>query len=320
MGYFDLDKGGGGGREPELDARGDRSQALRIFYDNTPISSQHVSRLLIIQKMHRLGLVDWDPLGDIDFITKINGYTDFGDVRNTEARWAEAWENFNPEGIALLETLRRLEIYKIELRLLDRFERAALSKVAAVVEADRVARNKYKRAWAAQQRKNYWTNRCRWRNRERKKIEAELMAKQKNEKAGSDPTEAEIERSQEQIREVLGPEAEALERPDAADYADGSEATRALAERALVNALESGAPEKPKAPEPRPEVELEIVRVGPNPRILQCKYKLLADEIKIHLWVKTNRNFVRGMKLKMAEQDGADWHWEGILPRFRGRW
>jgi hypothetical protein len=70
----------------------------------------------------------------------------------------------------------------------------------------------------------------------------------------------------------------------------------------------------------RAEVELEIMRVGPNPRILQCKYKLLADEIKIHLWVKTNRNFVRGMKLKMAEQEGGDWKWEGILPRFRGRW
>jgi hypothetical protein len=83
-------------------------------------------------------------------------------------------------------------------------------------------------------------------------------------------------------------------------------------------------PEPEEAPEPKPppraEVELEIMRVGPNPRILQCKYKLLADEIRIHLWVKTNRNFVRGMKLKMAEQEGVDWKWEGILPRFRGRW
>jgi hypothetical protein len=277
MGYFDNEER-------------DRSEALKIFYANEPISSQHVTKLILLQGLKKLGLVNYDPLGDLAFCTKINGYTDYGDFGGTERRWAEAWEDFNPEGVALLETLRRLEIYKIELRLLDRFERAALAKVARVVEADRVARNKYKRQWQKEQRKKQWTRRCIWRNQQRKKIEAEFMAKQK-ERVGEEPSEEAIERSQEQNREVLGEEPEpAVERPKAA---------------------------KPPA---RPEVEVEIVRVGPNPRILQCKYKLLADEIKIYLWVKTNKNFVRGMKLKLAEQEGMDWKWEGKLPRFRGRW
>lgn len=70
----------------------------------------------------------------------------------------------------------------------------------------------------------------------------------------------------------------------------------------------------------RPEVELEVLRIPANPRCVICRYRLLADEVRINLWVKTNKNFKRGMKLVMHEQAGEDWKFEGVLPRHAGRW
>jgi hypothetical protein len=61
--------------------------------------------------------------------------------------------------------------------------------------------------------------------------------------------------------------------------------------------------------------------VGPNPRLLVCEYRLLADTIRVHVWVKTNKNFRPGMRFKMVEaQVGGEWKYEGRLPRFSGRW
>jgi hypothetical protein len=73
------------------------------------------------------------------------------------------------------------------------------------------------------------------------------------------------------------------------------------------------------------ERELEVVRVGPNPRILTCKYKELASERVCKVGVKSAANFVRGMRFKMVEpvealEFASVWRYEGKLPRYRGRW
>jgi hypothetical protein len=73
------------------------------------------------------------------------------------------------------------------------------------------------------------------------------------------------------------------------------------------------------------ERELEVIRVGPNPRILTCRYRELASERVCKVWVKSVANFVRGMKFRMAEpldelEYAGVWRYEGPLPRARGRW
>jgi hypothetical protein len=73
------------------------------------------------------------------------------------------------------------------------------------------------------------------------------------------------------------------------------------------------------------ERELEVIRVGPNPRILTCRYKELASERVCKVGVKTVANFVRGMKFRMAEpvnelEYAGVWKYEGKLPRIKGRW
>jgi hypothetical protein len=73
------------------------------------------------------------------------------------------------------------------------------------------------------------------------------------------------------------------------------------------------------------ERELEVIRVGPNPRILTCRYKELASERTCRVGVKSVANFVRGMRFKMVEpmdeiEYGGVWRYEGVLPRRKGRW
>jgi hypothetical protein len=326
----------------------DRAEFLSLFRQNGSswpqiLNSEHVTRLILLQKLNRLGLVGYSPLDDPEFVAAAGGegvegagchegptgqspQKNFSAEKGLNLKKAPENSGFGRAGTeGLLELLKSLEIYVIELKPLDRFERAVLSKARLLLEAELDHRRKTKNRWQV------GTNRARarWRRRYRKRREKRLMAKQKE----KEPNESAIERSQELIRKVLDEEPEGFgspsgpgpeSRPDAADYADGLEATRSEAEAGLERIVGSrdsvSEIEEDFLPAKRPEVELEIVRVGPNPRILQCKYKVLAEERKVYLWVKTNRNFVRGMKLKVAEQDGVDWKWEGALPRFRGRW
>lgn len=304
MGYFDEkadEKAGGEGVDAAADAqRQDRSELNKILFCNVPITSQHVSRLLVINQMFRLGLVEWDPLSDYRFVRRVWAVSgieggegrDYGDAGHTEARWAAAWEDWNPEGLALLEALRGLEVYTISLRLLDRFERVALVRMAELVEDNRRKRLALKRRWT--NRRNH--EKARWRVAARKRKEKRLMKKAEQEKAKLEAVDGQAE-----VPGKMAPKE--TEVPVKLDVA--AEGIKVVIE---------------PSPLERPEIELEIVRVGPNPRVLQCQYKLLADTIKINVWVKKNANFKRGMKLVMAEQPGAEWKWEGVLPRHPGRW
>jgi hypothetical protein len=76
------------------------------------------------------------------------------------------------------------------------------------------------------------------------------------------------------------------------------------------------------------EVELEVVRVGPNPRILTCRYRVGEKEKVCKVMVKSGKNFVKGMKFRMEEPGDSDedmvrkeaWEYRGELPRRAGRW
>jgi hypothetical protein len=73
------------------------------------------------------------------------------------------------------------------------------------------------------------------------------------------------------------------------------------------------------------ERDLEVIRVGPNPRILTCRYLELASERTCKVGVKSVANFVRGMRFKMVEpldeiEYAGVWRYDGRLPRGRGRW
>jgi hypothetical protein len=304
-----------------------------------------VTRLILLQKLNQLGLVDYSPLDDPEFVAAAGGegvegagchegptgpspQKNFSLEKGLNLKKAPENSGFGRAGTeGLLELLKSLEIYVIELRPLDRFERAVLSKARLLLEAELDHRRKTKNRWQV------GTNRARarWRRRYRKRREKRLMTKQREkEELKKDGGEKEAACDQ---PDTLGEMLEgkmllpsepmgSLEPTGLALAGEAEEAVQELRQRPEEAKVETpeemrGALEQDR---PRREVELEIMRVGPNPRILQCKYKLLADEIKIYLWVRTNRNFVRGMKLRVAEQEGMDWRWEGKLPRFRGRW
>jgi hypothetical protein len=73
------------------------------------------------------------------------------------------------------------------------------------------------------------------------------------------------------------------------------------------------------------ERELEVMRVGPNPLIIVCRYWELASERLCKVWVKSNAKFIKGMKFKMREPNSEEeylepWVYDGKLPRMKGRW
>jgi hypothetical protein len=99
-------------------------------------------------------------------------------------------------------------------------------------------------------------------------------------------------------------------------------ATGALAEATAVGREEGMVGEVVKRGIER---ELEVIRVGPNPRILTCRYRELASERVCKVWVKTVANFVRGMKFRMTEpvdelEYAGVWRYAGKMPRVKGRW
>ena len=78
-----------------------------------------------------------------------------------------------------------------------------------------------------------------------------------------------------------------------------------------------------------PELEMTIVRIGPNPRILVCGWWTGAKEHEgdwevRNVKVKSTDKFVRGMKLKVARElvrkNKDTVSYEGELPRYKGRW
>ena len=73
------------------------------------------------------------------------------------------------------------------------------------------------------------------------------------------------------------------------------------------------------------ERELRVLRVGPNPRLVVCEYRELAERKVVRVNVRDNRKWLRGMRFKMREPiDEAEysgvWRYMGRAPRRKGRW
>jgi len=73
------------------------------------------------------------------------------------------------------------------------------------------------------------------------------------------------------------------------------------------------------------KVEVRILRICPNPRLVECSYVEEGVERRCLVRVGRNGNFVRGMKLSVQEPNDPSaqsepWPYTGPLPRRRGCW
>ena len=74
----------------------------------------------------------------------------------------------------------------------------------------------------------------------------------------------------------------------------------------------------PAPPAAEPEVvELEVIRVYPNPRLLAAK---TAGGFVVQVLVPKNRNFRPRMQIKARRGPGSAYYLEGRCPRYPGRW
>jgi hypothetical protein len=72
-------------------------------------------------------------------------------------------------------------------------------------------------------------------------------------------------------------------------------------------------------------VELEVVKIPPNPRLVICRYWVLGEERRCTVSVGRNCNFVPKMKFWIPEPGDPTtrvkpWAYTGRLPKRRGRW
>jgi hypothetical protein len=70
------------------------------------------------------------------------------------------------------------------------------------------------------------------------------------------------------------------------------------------------------------EVQVKVLRVCANPRLVLCGYQHEGLERRVLVRVGRNGNFVRGMELKAIRpaRESELWGYQGKLPRLRGRW
>jgi hypothetical protein len=115
----------------------------------------------------------------------------------------------------------------------------------------------------------------------------------------------------------------------AAAHAEAEERKRRdeeLAAKAAALAAEAERERKSREPlaESGNEIELEILRIPPNPRMVICAYRAVSGERRCLVRVGRNANFKPGMKLVVKRPvNGAEvepWTYNGLLPRRPGRW
>jgi hypothetical protein len=74
-----------------------------------------------------------------------------------------------------------------------------------------------------------------------------------------------------------------------------------------------------------PLVELEVLRIPPNPRLVICRYWVFGEERRCMVRVGRNSNFVPRMTFRLPEPGDPTarlkpWAYTGRLPKRRGRW
>jgi hypothetical protein len=125
-------------------------------------------------------------------------------------------------------------------------------------------------------------------------------------------------------------EAKAAQRAAAAAaHAEAEERKRRDEEQAVkAAALAAEAERERKSREPVAgsgnEIELEIVRIPSNPRMVICAYRAVSGERRCMVRVRRNANFKPGMRLVVKRPAGGTeaepWGYDGLLPRRTGHW
>jgi hypothetical protein len=125
-------------------------------------------------------------------------------------------------------------------------------------------------------------------------------------------------------------EAKAAQRAAAAAARAEAEERKRITEElaAKAAALAAEAERERKAREPVAgsgnEIELEILRIPSNPRMVICGYRAVSGERRCVVRVGRNTNFRRGMKLVMkrpgADAEAEPWAYDGVIPRRPGHW
>ena len=79
-----------------------------------------------------------------------------------------------------------------------------------------------------------------------------------------------------------------------------------------------------QASEDAEKVEMKILRICPNPRLVECSYVEEGVEHRALIRVHRNKNFKPGMKLAVKrpakDTEAEPWAYDGLLPRRPGRW
>jgi hypothetical protein len=102
--------------------------------------------------------------------------------------------------------------------------------------------------------------------------------------------------------------------------------TEELAAKAAALAAEAERERKSREPIAASgnEIELEILRIPPNPRMVICAYWAVSGERQCMVRVGRNSNFRRGMKLVVKRPfnvtEAQPWTYDGSLPRRPGHW
>jgi hypothetical protein len=97
-----------------------------------------------------------------------------------------------------------------------------------------------------------------------------------------------------------------------------------LAAQAAALAAEAERERKAREPiaESGTEIELEIVRIPPNPRMVICRYRSTSGERRCLVRVGRNANFRRGMRVLVKRpangMEAQPWPYDGVLPRRPG--
>jgi hypothetical protein len=263
-----------------------------------PLDSRHVSALLLLQWGKASGAVGTSPLDEWpEILARVaNGVRGEGEEKIGEY-------------VKLLEGLEGVSIRQVSIRFLSFAERMAIVKWARVEEylEKRAVERRGKRERAKKRRRVY-----------EKRVER-IAGGYRKDRSGQVLLSVEELEERAKKEEVKG---DRMARMRAGRWWNQAEIRRREIEMVKRRNGEIKVVEEAKTesgPE-RPLVELEIIRVGPNPRILVCRYKILAEEMLVKLKVKNTDKFTRGMRIKMREQEGEEWEYRGTLPTRKGVW
>jgi hypothetical protein len=274
------------------------------------ITPQIVTNLLLAQANHGVEILGWPEMAPrgAGGVTPAAG--------GAAATGPSPWEKF-------LETLANLRIQKVAIQLITREERRQLVRMAWIEEELRKREVEWNRERVRRQDRG--VARARVRRREEKRLRTA---------AGRGNREAieELERRGVGSEEELGRWKAGLamrvarckamrkaRKKEVSIFWPGGEAMKKKKEEEIREGVvvEEGLVGKRA-------IELEVVRVGPNPRILTCRYHSGSGEERVcKVRVREVKKFRKGMKLEMEEpvgDNGEVWEYEGKLPRWLGRW